>query len=105
VKTSQRQSAWSTLFPAFPVDKTAATTAECTQALIAFGVRDRGIFIVNGTPMTKAQMQSAAAAAAAEIDLDDSGTITLNELEHVLGARQATALSEWLRTLVQSREL
>jgi hypothetical protein len=100
-KTSQQPLArsWSTLFPAFPADKTAATTAECAQALIAFGVRDRGIFTVNGTPMTKAQMQSVAAAAAAEIDVDDSGTITLDELEHVLGA---TTLSDWLRTFVQS---
>jgi len=87
--------AWSVLFAA---DKTVATTAECTQALIAFGVRDRTIFVAaDGKPMMKAQMQSIAAAAVSEIDLDDSGTITKEELEHVLGE---TTLGDWLRAFV-----
>jgi TPR repeat protein len=87
--------AWSVLFAA---DKTMATTAECAQALIAFGVRDRTIFVAaDGKPMMKAQMQSIAAAAVSEIDLDDSGTITKDELEHVLGE---TTLGDWLRAFV-----
>ncbi len=82
----------------FAADKTVATTAECTQALIAFGVRDRTIFVAtDGKPMMKAQMQSIAAAAVSEIDLDDSGTITKDELEHVLGE---TTLGDWLRAFV-----